>query len=121
MDIEFDIQYSSFFIHHLNRDQIEYELQISFLRTETKAAEMKRFKIITANNSNRKYEVDLNFDRLRSTVDAEITRDRLKTRIVHLFARVKRLPDKFLPNAIGCILIAAQAPSFEDVGCADVI
>ncbi|XP_062714484.1 uncharacterized protein LOC134291138 [Aedes albopictus] len=116
MDVEFDLLYTGLSIHHLDREEIEYELKIRglpFTETETRAALMRRLKdrLKEEKGANR----DLEFERLNTTVDDEIKiidtrvkqikdflvnkskfdgiRESLKTRLVHYFARAKRLPD----------------------------
>lgn len=48
MDVEFSLQYESLLVHHLDRDEVEYELKIRnlpYTETETKAALMRRLKV----------------------------------------------------------------------------
>lgn len=117
MDIEFDIQYRNLLIHHLDREEVEYELKlrgIEFTDQETRSVLVRRLKekLKTEKASN---NADLDFTRLDTTVDEEISivdqrikdiadflsrkkkyegnRIALKTRLVHYFARVKRLTD----------------------------
>lgn len=117
MDVEFDMLYTNMAVHHLDREEIEYELKIRglpFTETETRAALMRRLKEKLKTEKNR-MNIDLDFDRLDTTVDEEIKqidakvkqikdfltnkvrfegiRESLKTRLAHFFARAKRLPE----------------------------
>ncbi|XP_058811291.1 uncharacterized protein LOC131676186 [Topomyia yanbarensis] len=117
MDVEFDILYKSLLVHHLERDEIAHELAIrgiEFTEAETRAALARRLReqIKTEKNSDIR---DIDFNRLDTTVDEEIklidrkikdirdylrnprryegSREALKTRLVHCFARVKRVAE----------------------------
>lgn len=117
MDVEFETLYAGLAIHHLDREEIEYELKIRglpFTETETRAALMRRLKDQLKQDKGRVNQ-DLDFDRLDTTVDNEIKiidakvkqikdfltnrskfegiRESLKTRLTHYFARAKRLPE----------------------------
>ncbi|XP_055537618.1 uncharacterized protein LOC129725612 isoform X2 [Wyeomyia smithii] len=117
MDIEFDLQYKNLLVHHLEREEVEYELKIrgiEFTEQETRSTIARRLKerlkVEKCNNN-----ANIDFDRLETTVEEEIAivdrnlkqikdfllhkkkyegaRVGLKTRLVHYFARVKRLTD----------------------------
>lgn len=115
MDVEFDIQYKNLLVHHLERDEIEHELEVRglvFLDTETRATLTRRLRERIKTDRERNVS-DFDFTRLEITIDAEISeidlkvkeikdflskkkkfdgnRDALKTRLVHYFARAKRV------------------------------
>lgn len=115
MDVEFDIQYKNLLVHHLEREEVEHELKIRdlpYTNTETRAALARRLKE-RIKCDKEKANSDIDFNRLNKTVDSEIEaidarvreikdylsnqnkyegiREYLKTRLVHYFARVKRV------------------------------
>ncbi|XP_055551429.1 uncharacterized protein LOC129733877 [Wyeomyia smithii] len=118
MDVEFDMQYKSLLVHHLNRDELEYELivrGIDFTDNEARTVISRRLRNrIKADRE--KNTSNFDFGRLGTSVDEEIkvidgkvkeikelltkrgsvevTRESLKTRLVHCFARVIRASEE---------------------------
>lgn len=114
MDLEFDMQYKSLMVHHLEKHEIEYELAIravQFESTESRSVIHRRLRD-RLREEKEANAVDVDFLRLDSSVDEEIKvidtnveqikgylenkksfegiKDSLKTRLVHYFARARR-------------------------------
>lgn len=117
MDLELQLQYKNLLVHHLERSEIEYELQVRAVQwetTESRSAIQRRLrdrlKMEREQNLN-----EIEISRLEKTVDEEIKtidanlnkirnylerkehfegiRESLKTRLVHYFARARRIQE----------------------------
>lgn len=114
MDVEFDLLYLNLSLHHLEREELEYELLIRglpFTTTETRAALMRRLKDHFKSDSNAKIDIaqcDFVVDTEIKKIDSKIKeiqeflahrnkfegiRESLKTRLAHYFKRTKRLTE----------------------------
>lgn len=114
MDLDFEVQYKSLMVHHLEKQEIEHELAIravQFDPTESRSAIQRRLRD-RLKEEKEMNTVDIDFLRSKVTVDAEIKmidanvdqirgylenevrfegfKDSLKSRLVHYFARIRR-------------------------------
>ncbi|XP_058445453.1 uncharacterized protein LOC131426604 [Malaya genurostris] len=117
MDVELQLLYQGLLVHHLERDEIEYELAIravQFDHTVSESALRRRLRDRLREEKEKNIE-DMDFGRRNDSVDAEIgkidagvknirdylenrvrfegIRDSLKTRLAHYFARCSRAQD----------------------------
>ncbi|XP_058468111.1 uncharacterized protein LOC131440655 [Malaya genurostris] len=117
MDVEFDMQYKNLLVHHLDKGEIEYELAIrgiEFQELETRAALSRRLRE-QLKTERVQGNADIDFNRLEIDTNTEIleidakvkeikdflakkksyegTKESLKTRLVHYFARTKRISE----------------------------
>lgn len=117
MDVELQLLYKNLLVHHLERQEIEYELQVravQFDKTDSRSALQRRLRDRLKEERDQA-KVDCDILRCKRSVDEEIKiidenlesirnylegkvrfegiRDSLKTRIVHYFTRARRVQE----------------------------